>query len=170
MRFLVLLISAVVLQSCGPTAKFDYDKKTDFSAYKTYNWINVLDSGLSEFDNRRVKRATDSVLQSRGYTLANNPDFIINFYATEVIVPPNQIGIGIGSIGGNVAVGGSTSVPVGGNKLEQTFTLDFVDPAKDQLLWQGVIEKKYFESSTPQQRVEHYLKVVLRALRDYPPK
>ena len=164
--FLVVFI----LFSCGPTARFDYESTTDFSAYKTYNWINSLQSGLNDFDNRRVRRITDSLLQSRGYTQSSSPDFIINFYANEVIVPPNQFGIGIGTGGGNVAVGGGTSIPLGGNKLEQTFTLDFVDPIKDELLWQGVMVKKYWEEATPTQKKEHYLKVLLRLMKSYPPK
>ena len=168
--YLVLILLAFLLQSCGSSPKFDYDPSTDFAAYKTYNWFPSLDSGLNEFDNKRVMRATDSILQSKGLVKSEFPDLLINFYANEVIVPPNQFGIGIGTGGGNVAVGGSTSVPIGGNKLEQTFTMDFVDPAKDELLWQGVWVKKYFESSTPEQKKEHYKKVILNLLSGYPPK
>ncbi|NQX76772.1 DUF4136 domain-containing protein [Gilvibacter sp.] len=160
----------LLLVGCGPTARVDFDPATNFTNYKTYKWFTSLDSGLSELDNRRVKRSVDSLLQSQGFIESEAADFMINFYAVEEIVPANSIGIGIGSGGEGIAVGGSGSIPVGGNKILQTLTLDFVDPVKDELIWQGVSVRKYFTTSTPEQKAEHYLKVAAKLLRSFPPQ
>ena len=169
-RIILLLFLVCMVVGCGPAAKFDYDPATDFSQYKTYNWFPTLETGVNEFDNRRMIRSVDSILQSRGFVESESADFMINFYAVEEIVPPNTVGIGIGSGGGGIAVGGSGSIPVGGNKILQTLTLDFVDPAKDELIWQGVAVRKYFTTATAEQKKEHYLKVAFKLLQSYPPR
>ena len=102
-RIILLLFLVCMVVGCGPAAKFDYDPATDFSQYKTYKWFPTLETGVNEFDNRRMMRSVDSILQSRGFVESETADFMINFYTVEEIVPPNTVGIGIGSGGGGIA-------------------------------------------------------------------
>jgi hypothetical protein len=66
MRIFLCLIICVLLTSCGTTfVDYDYDTKVDFSKLTSYNYDFSEATGLLEFDERRVVKYTDSMLQSR---------------------------------------------------------------------------------------------------------
>ena len=76
MKSVKLLILTLVVASCAPVkVSYDYEKTIDFSKYKTYNYYADLNSGLSELDTKRLKSILDEVLESKGMTKSNAPDF-----------------------------------------------------------------------------------------------
>ncbi len=171
MKYLMIVMLSVLMLSCGAAVNTDFEKGTDFTKYKTYNYYPGIDSGLNQLDDKRVKYALDSLLRSRGYTMSSTPDFVINFYAEEAISnSQSSIGIGVGGGGRNVGGGVSGGIPLGGPRLVQIFTLDFVDTAEDKLVWQAVSEAKYREKATPEQREAYYLAIIQKILNKYPPK
>jgi len=62
MRALLVICITVFITSCGTTfVDYDYDKKASFETYKTYQYDFRESTGLSEFDERRFVKFTDSV-------------------------------------------------------------------------------------------------------------
>lgn len=169
MRWLLLLV-VFLFFSCGSAVVLDYDPTTDFSGYKTYAFYPSISSGLSALDDKRVLRIADSLLQLKGLRKSETPQLYINFYAKEQqSASRSTIGIGVGSGGRRGGVGVSGGIPIGGNTIEQTFTLDIIDVIKDDLIWQGKLNQNYSEKSTPEQRDQHYLKVLTIILKKFPP-
>ena len=171
MKFLFVFVISTFLLACGTTVGVDYDEATNFSKFTSYNFYPSIASGLNDLDDKRIRRTTDSLLQQRGFVKAENPQLYINFFATEnVSNSRNTVGIGIGGGGRNVGVGVSGGIPIGGRVINQQLTMDFIDVAKDDLVWQGVADSEYKEKASPQQKEAHYVSVVGKILKKYPPK
>ncbi|MEP2935810.1 MAG: DUF4136 domain-containing protein [Gilvibacter sp.] len=170
MKLLFISIIALLLLSCGATTQFDYDTKADFTSYSSFTYFPTIESGLNALDNKRVTRVLDSLMPYKGLRKADSGQLLVNFYTAEQVTAGNTIGIGVGSGGGNVGVGVSGGIPIGGNKIEQQFTLDFIDAQNDALVWQGVFNGTYPEKATPAQRQAYYVKVIGKILKGYPPK
>lgn len=167
----ISLVFVIVFWSCGTTVGIDYDKNADFSAYNSYNYFPVIDSGLSDLDDKRIIQAMDSLLQQRGFVQSETPQILINFFAREnVSSSRNTIGIGIGSGGGNVGVGVSGGIPIGGREINQLLTVDFIDAEKDGLIWQAEADGAFKERATPQQKERYYVSVLQKMLKKYPPE
>lgn len=171
MKFYSIIFCALLLVSCGASVAVDYDKKIDFSTYNSYDFYSSIDSGLSELDDKRIMQITDSLLQIKGMVRSDVPQLYINFFASENIsASRNTLGIGIGSSGGNVGIGVSGGIPIGGRVVNQQLTLDFIDAQKDDLVWQAVAEGEMKERATPQQKEEYYISVLEKILKKYPPR
>ncbi len=170
MKKLILFVCAGLLISCGAAVSYDYDKETDFSKYTSYNYFPVMESGMSELDDLRIMKATDSILKERGFTKSENPQFYINFYSKEFTsASRNTIGIGVGGGGRNTGIGVSGGIPIGGRQVNQQLTMDFIDATRDALFWQALIESDFKERATPQQKEVHYYNTIQKALKKYPP-
>jgi len=172
MKSILLLFISFLLFSCGPTVFVDYEKEQDFSEFTTYQFYPDIDSGLSVLDNKRVKAAIDSVLQQRGFTRTDYNRFFINFYVNEIISNSRStLGVGIAGGGGNVGVGVSGGIPIGGNVIDQRLTIDIVDATKNQsLVWQAIVTDELKEKASPQQKEAHYFSLVAKAFKNFPPK
>lgn len=171
MKSLTLILAVFFMVSCGAVVTVDYDEQIDYSKYQSYNFYPTIDSGLSELDNARIVRTTDSLLGQRGFIKSDSPQLYINFYAHERIMNArNTIGIGVGSGGGNVGVGVSGGIPIGGRVVDQQLTVDFIDVVKDELVWQAVVEGEIKERATPAQKEAYYLSVIQKILKKYPPE
>lgn len=167
----IVLCSVFALFSCGSAVVVDYDTGRSFTAYKTYDFYPDIASGLTELDDKRIQRITDSLLREKGFRRFDEPDLLVNFYATEHSeAPRSTIGVGIGGGGRNVGVGVSGGIPIGGREIVQKFTLDLIDAQKDALIWQGSLEGRYKEKSTPEIKEQHYLAVLRKILKEFPPK
>ena len=172
MKSLTLLIILLFLCSCGATYTVDYEKGKDFTQFTNYQFWPDIDSGLSELDDKRIRRAIDSVLQTRNMTKTESNQFYVNFYARETLAESrNSLGIGIGSGGGNVGVGVSGGIPIGGPVIQQQLTIDIIEASANQdLVWQVVINGNMKEKSNPEQWESYYYKVIMNALKKFPPQ
>ena len=49
------LLLLLIVASCAPiNVNYDYEKGTDFTQYKTYNYYSDMETGLSELDTKRL--------------------------------------------------------------------------------------------------------------------
>ena len=168
-RFYYILIFSFVLSACGATVAVDYDSQTDFSQYRSFNFYPDIDSGLSDLDNQRIVQITDSLMQERGFVRSEQPDLLINFYASESIRNSrNTIGIGVGQSSRHSSIGISGGIPIGGRIINQQLTVDFVDRKKDQLIWQAEAYGELKERATPEQKEKYYVDVLNKILKKYP--
>ncbi|WP_435623273.1 DUF4136 domain-containing protein [Flagellimonas sp.] len=172
MRFLLSIVVLGVLMSCSAVrVDYDYDKGVDFSNYSTYNYFSDMQTGLSQLDERRLLRVLDSTLKTKGYQLAEEPDFFINILSNEFRGSPNNaVGVGIGGTGRNVGGGVSLGIPVGNSGLQRMIQFDFVDADRDALFWQAFSESGYRENASPSVREEKLRAVVKKVFSKYPPQ
>ncbi|MEH6536425.1 MAG: DUF4136 domain-containing protein [Psychroserpens sp.] len=172
MKNLYLLLLLVVVTSCAPIhVNYDYEKSTDFSAYKTYNYYANLKTGMSELDDKRLLGALDNVMQSKGYTLAESPDFFIDIKSVEFQQQQNNnVGVGVGGTGNNIGGGISIGLPIGQSKLGREIVFEFVDENKSGLFWQAVSESNYKPNATPEKREAQFIALVNKVLQGFPPE
>lgn len=169
--FKILLLLGFFVSCTAPKAMYDYDKKTNFAKYKTYNFFPEIETGLSELNNKRLFRITDSIMQARGFTRTATPDFYINI-ETAAFEPDRDAAVGVGVGGGGRNTGGGISIglPIGSSKRNQEVVIDLVDVREDQLFWQAVVEGYFKEEATPQEREAYFRAVLVKAFEKYPPK
>lgn len=171
MKYILTLIISIILVSCGATVAYDYDTATDFSVYKTYNYYPNIKSNLSNLDNTRIIKATDSILMARGFEKSESPQLLINFFATEFLTQSNtSIGFGVGTGGYNGGVGVSGGIPVGGDIVNQKITIDFIDNKEDKLIWQAVGNDELKVKANSQQKDDYYFSLISKIMKGYPPQ
>ena len=171
MKKLFSLVFVLVLMSCGAVrVDYDYEKTTDFSNYTTYNYFSDLNTGLSDLDTKRLLKALDIAMQSKGMLISEEPDFYINIESDLYhTVSGNTVGVGLGGSGNSVAGGVSLGIPIGKPKNRREIIFNFVDNKKDILFWEAVSVDTYKENQSPEQRELHLQAIVNKVLDKYPP-
>ena len=168
-KFLLIL---VLLTSCGTLVNYDYEKSTDFTQYKTYNYFDNMETGLSQLDNKRLIRAIDAKLKTMGLMRSDNPDFFIDIQSEDVMNRNNSsVGVGAGGGSGGGFGGVSVGIPLGGNQNTRQLVIDFVDKSNNEkLFWQAVSESSYKQNASPEKREDAFVKLVEKIFSNYPPK
>ena len=169
----LLLLLLLVITSCAPIyVVYDFEKGTDFSQYKTYNYYDGMQTGLSELDFKRLREALDIEMKARGFILSNTPDFFIDIKSNEFQqAQRNTVGVGLGGGGGNVGGGISIGLPIGQANVNRQIIFDFVDEKNNKgLFWQAVSESSFNPNTAPDKREEHLKAIVKKVLDKYPPK
>lgn len=161
-----------ILMSCTSSKVItDYDKNTDFSAFKTYNLYSDIGKGLNELDVKRITKALDIEFKQLGFLKVEEPDFLVNIIVNySEAQNNNSIGVGIGSGGRNGGFGISGGIPIGAKKLNEEFVVEFVNAKSDALFWEGVLNSKVRENRTPDLKEIHFSKVIQQILEKYPNK
>ncbi|MFC4721418.1 DUF4136 domain-containing protein [Geojedonia litorea] len=172
MKTLSPILVLLLFMSCAPIrVNYDYERGTDFSTYKTYNYYQDLNTGLSELDTNRLLDALDAGLQAKGFSLSETPDFFINIVSDEYQeAQRNSVGVGMGGTGRNVGGGISIGIPIGQSSINRQIIFDFVDENGKGLFWQAVSESSYNPNATPEQRETKLKAIVDKVLSGYPPK
>jgi len=153
-RIIPLLVAPMlaVLVACasGPRIRTDMDPAANFSIYRTYNFSSEPGTdraGYSTLITSRFKRAVSREMEARGYTLAENPDLLVNFFtsvrdATSVQSTPVVVGMDYYRYRNGLYV----AWPLYGNDVRTTrysigtASIDVVDAARKQLIWEGMAE------------------------------
>lgn len=172
MKIFRYLLLVVLMSSCGTVVNYDYEKTTDFSQYKTYNYFGDMQTGLSELDTKRLIRAIDSKLGTKGMTLSENPDFFIDIMSQDIQNRNNSnFGMGVGGTGGNVGGGISVGLPLGGTENTREIIIDFVDKRNgERLFWQAVSQSSFSGNLRPEQREAKFEAIIEKIFEAYPPK
>ena len=172
MRIVLVLIFSLLFMACSSVrVNYDYDREVDFSAYTTYNYFSDMQSGLSPLDEKRLLAVLDSTLQSRGYRMVDEPDFLINILSSEYQSGPrNSVGLGLGGGGRNIGGGISVGIPVGPPALKRNIQFDFVDAQRDVLFWQAFSESGYRDNAPPLAKEEKLRALVKKVFSKFPPK
>lgn len=161
-----------VVASCNaPQAVYDYDENAAFSQIASYQIYPDLVTNLNQLDEQRVISILNEVLPGEGLISSESPQILVNFYAEEYeTASRNSLGVGLGGGGGNVGVGVSGGIPIGGPDNYLRLTIDFIDAEKDSLIWQAVVEGKFNNNTSPQEREARLQAMIEKALEGYPPK
>ncbi|WP_406684816.1 DUF4136 domain-containing protein [Seonamhaeicola sp. MEBiC1930] len=171
MKHIKIVLLALLIVSCAPIrVNYDFDKTTNFSQYKTYQYYGDMKTGLSELDTKRLLDAMDAKMTSLGFSVSENPDFLIDIRSAEFQGAPRQtVGVGLGGGGRNVGGGISIGIPVGSANVNRQITIDFVDEKGKGLFWQAVSESSFNPNANPEKREERLTAIVEKILVRYPP-
>lgn len=169
-----LFFSAMILfiVCCAPIrVNYDYEKGTDFTKYKTYQYYGDMETGLSTLDTKRLLDAIDLKMKEKGFTISENPDFLIDIKSSEYKeVQRNNVGFGLGGGGGNMGGGVSIGLPIGQANVNRQITIDFVDEKGKGLFWQAVSESVFTPNAIPEKREAQLQAVTEKILSQYPPQ
>lgn len=172
MKYIKAFILVLCIVSCAPIyVNYDYEKRTDFSAYRTYNFYDDMKTGLTGLDEKRLLSILETKLNSMGFSKSETPDFLIDIASHEFENNQNStVGVGLG--GGSRGLGGgvSTGIPVGQAKVNREIIIEFVDDSKTGLFWQAKSESAYNPKAKPQQREAKLKAIVDKIMTQYPPK
>jgi len=172
LKFLPLLLLFVLGSCSSVSVNADYDKKVDFTVYKTFAFHKTaIDKvEISDLDKKRVLYSIDEAMTAKGFTKSDTPDLLIAFFTKEreqVNVNQYNAGWGYGwGYGWNPYLwGGNTSIS---RYTEGTLYIDIIDAKKKELIWQG--EGAGALTKDTNKKDEKIKEFVSKILEQYPPK
>ena len=148
---LSLLAITLILTGCSSIQIItDQAANVDMSKYKTFNFSPADKSDdaciyFSEINQNRVKEAIAKELATKGYTIAQKPDLMINIFLKvqekqniTTAYPYAGPGDFIGIYGGYRYNPSHIDII---DYTEGTLIVDLVDTGKNELVWQGIAIK-----------------------------
>jgi hypothetical protein len=147
--------------------KTDYNKGTDFSAYKTYAWIKEPQT-TNPLMRQRVIDDINAALANRGLRLVTgNADLSV---AAHAATKQNQtLNTFYDGFGGGWRWGGgfgSSTTMVDTYKVG-TLVVDIFDSRTKEAIWRGTSTDTL--SSNPQKNAGNLNKAVVKMFKDFPP-
>jgi hypothetical protein len=171
LKVLLQIIFTSLCFSCGPVINFDYEHRTDFTQYKTYNFFDDIESGMSALDEKRFKEAIIAVFSAKGYELSDSPDFFVDIQSELYeVAQDGGFGVGVGGTGGTVGGGMTVGIPLNQNTTRRVVIVEFLDKDRRTLFWQAVARGPYKQNASPEKRQSDFLKLADKILSGYPPK
>jgi len=196
-RLLGFGLAAILLSACatkGPAVRTDFDRGTDFNAYRTFGFPAATGTdrgGYATLVTSYFKDAVKREMTVRGYEYAEtDPELIVNFYSEsrdkiDVVSHPGSLtGFGYGYYGspwpyygypryGYPRYGWYSSWPFYYDDIDVvhytagTFKLDVVDVKREQAVWEARVEERLSEQSqdNPQPNIA---RLVTEMFRKFP--
>ena len=173
LSFLLLLVTVTSCSSVHVAA--DYDRKANFDNYKTFAFFkNGIDKAeINDLDKRRILRAIETELLSKGFTKSKTPDILVSLFTKSnqrVNVYNNSWGFNNWGWGGfGIPWGwGWNQQPAVTTSTEGILFIDLIDAKNKELVWQGKgtgyltrnVEKK-------EARIQEFVSSILEK---YPPQ
>lgn len=179
--FVTLAGLLLAVGAAGQDVRYNFDKTTDFSKYKTYKWVPIKDAQtLSDLVDKQIKSALDAELAKKGLTKVDTDDanLYIGYQAavgTEKQFTSYNTGWGYGPGwygGGWYRGGGMTSSTTYGSTSTiyiGQLAIDMYDPAAKDLVWRGTASKTIDPKAKPEKQEKNLAKAVAKLLKNYPP-
>jgi len=179
MKSLITALFTLLITACSsePTTKFDYIDKTNFSLFKSFQFVKQSSPDLDAnpvMDNR-IKQAIESALMRQLFTAqAELADLQVDFHFSQQEKANNSsfsIGLGGAKIGssGAASVGVSTNIPIDSDAT--IITKVFIDISHNgEAIWHG---SDFFEGKGDMSFQDKELAItatVNRLLSNFPPK
>lgn len=173
LKYLPLLL-VLLFASCSSVNVYnDYDKKVDFSQFKTFAFFKsgVDKVEISDLDIKRILKAIETEMLAKGFTKSDNPDLLVNFFTksreqVDVNAFNNNWGYGYG-YGWNPYIWGGNRTTVR-TSTTGTLFIDLIDAKKKEMIWQGEGEGEIFKNQkNKEERIGEFVKEILK---QYPPE
>ncbi|MDC6391139.1 DUF4136 domain-containing protein [Maribacter sp. PR1] len=180
---LLALVTLVltVLSSCSSVRVLsDYDQQANFSEYKSYAFYKTgIDKAqISDLDKKRILRAIEEEMSSRGFVKSENPDLLISIFTKEqerVDIYNNNFGWG-GAWGWGYnpyAWGPGWGWGWGGSSVstrtQGSLYIDLIDTNNKELVWQGKGEGTLANTNNIEKKEQRIREFVSQILEQYPP-
>lgn len=167
---LLSVVGIFFLISCSSVrVNADYDKKANFSAYKSYAYFKsgIDKAEISDLDKKRILYAIDDAMATKGFTKSETPDLLISIFTKEreVVDVYQNYGFGWGwGWGPGWGMGYSRAITT----PEGTLFIDIIDAKTKELIWQG--QGTGYLSSNTDKKEERIKEFVSKILEQYPPQ
>jgi hypothetical protein len=180
--FAGILAGTLLVAGCAttrpPESRIDYDKKADFSVYRTFGFPKETGTdrgGYSTLVTKYFKSSVTTAMEARGYKYTeDHPDLLVNFYmnTTERTETDSNIGAGYGYGYYGYRAGLYSPWPLYDQNRTVTYkvgtiNVDIVDAEKKQLVWEGVTEGRVSPAQMANPKVTVNA-VVTELMRQYP--
>jgi hypothetical protein len=182
-RFVFITAAVMLLAACasGPSIESDYDRTIDFSRYSSYGFFSPMgieNPNYSSIYGAIFRDAISKEMESRGYTLSDNPDLMINVSGrlqdkTKVTTTSNPYmggsyyGYRHGAYGAWGGYGYGTSTHVS-NYTEGTINVDIVDLELKHMVWEGVAVGRVNEKNSSDKTRENIYSGIQEMFAGYP--
>jgi len=176
----LIAFSFGLLASCSSVRVVsDYDQKANFNTYKSYAFYKTgIDKAqISDLDKKRILRAIEAELSSRGFVKSDNPDVLISIFTKERerVDVYNNYGWGWGGFyspwawgpGWGWGWGGGNNVST---RTEGSLYIDVIDADKKELVWQGRGVGTLNNTSNIEKKEQRIKEFVSQILEEYPPQ
>lgn len=181
MKTLYMLASVALFlgSAVSQDVRYNFDKNTDFSKFKTYKWVPIKDAPqLNDLMDKQVKDALDTELATKGLSKTDNDSADLYIGYQTAIGQEKQFTSYSSDwgYGGGWYRGGWYGSPGGGMTTGQTSTiytgqlaLDMYDSKGHDLVWRGVASKTIDQKAKPEKQQKNLAKAVKKLLKNYPP-
>lgn len=163
------LFFVLLMTSCTSVrVASDYDKATNFNAYKTFAFYKTgIDKAeISDLDKRRILRAIEAELLAKGFTKSDNPDLLVSIF-TKSREKVNVYNNGFGPYGYGWGWSPWYWNTYSTSSTEGTLYIDLIDANKKELVWQGI--GRGYLSQNMKQKEERIKEFVTKIMEKYPP-
>jgi len=134
-KLLAVALTLIVTSCASVRVSTDYDTQANFENYKTFAFYKpgIDKVEISDLDKKRILRAIESEMLTKGFTKSATPDVLVNINTkTEKSVNVYQAGIGYGW--GPWYGGMNRNVSTSTNGV---LYIDLINAKDKQLIWQG---------------------------------
>lgn len=180
------VLMVLFLTSCTSVRVLsDYDKEANFTEFKTYAFYKTgIDKAqISDLDKKRILKAIDTELSSRGFVKSANPDILVSIFTKEreQVDIYNNFGWGGGFGWGwgwsPYAFGGGYGAGFGGGwggnnvstRTEGSLYIDLINAKEKELVWQGRGVGTLNNTKNIEKKEQRIREFVSHILEDYPP-
>ena len=173
LKYVPLLLMFLVASCSSVNVYNDYDKKVDFTQFKTFAFYKpgVDKVEISDLDKKRILKSIEAEMLAKGFTKSENPDLLVNFFTksreqVDVNAFNNSWGYGYG-YGWNPYIWGGNRTTVR-TTTQGTLFIDLIDAKKKEMVWQGEGEGEIFKNqNNKEERIQEF---VTEILKQYPPQ
>ena len=173
LKYLPLLLIFLVVSCSSVNVYNDYDKKVDFTQFKTFAFYKpgVDKVEISDLDKKRILKSIEAEMLAKGFTKSENPDLLVNFFTksreqVDVNAFNNNWGYGYG-YGWNPYIWGGNRTTVR-TSTQGTLFVDLIDAKKKEMVWQGEGQGEIFKNQNDkEERIQEF---VTEILKQYPPQ
>ena len=160
--------------------RYNFDKNTDFSKFRTYRWVVIKDAPTAnDLVTKQVREAVEKELATKGLTKIDDDsaNLFIGYQAgvsqeKEFTSFSSDWGYGAGWYrGGWYGPGGGMSTTTGSTSTIYVgqLAVDMYDSANHDLVWRGVASKTLDAKAKPEKQQKNLAKAVKKLLKNYPP-
>jgi hypothetical protein len=181
-RKLLLISIATCLLAATALAqdiRYNFDKDTDFSKFKTYKWVNLKDAAKpNDLTDKQIVAAIDAELATKGLTKvdSDSADLYIGYQAgvgqeKQFTSYNSDWGYGGGWYRGGWYGAGGTGMTTGQTSTVYIgqLALDMYDSKNKDLVWRGVASKTIDPKAKPEKQEKNLKKAMAKLLKKYPP-
>lgn len=173
LKYLPLFLIFLVVSCSSVNVYNDYDKKVDFTQFKTFAFYKpgVDKVEISDLDKKRILKSIEAEMLAKGFTKSENPDLLVNFFTksreqVDVNAFNNSWGYGYG-YGWNPYIWGGNRTSVR-TSTQGTLFIDLIDAKKKEMIWQGEGQGEIFKNqNNKEKRIQEF---VTEILKQYPPQ
>lgn len=180
-RILLIALSLLAAHAAlGQDVRYNFDKDTDFSKFKTYKWVVLKDAPkVDDITDKQIKASVDAQLATKGLTKVDDDSANLYVGYQAGVGQEKQFtsyssgwGYGGGWYGGGwYGPGGSTTTTGQTSTIYKgQLALDMYDSANHDLVWRGVASKTIDPKAKPDKVEKNMNKAVAKLLKNYPPE